>query len=106
MNRTLVTMSKGALIAGALMMGFWATPAQAQVEIRIFPPAAFRATSRPVYYDGRASYYYQGRWYYQDRGNWEYYREEPRHLRDYRSGPRVIKVRPHYERRHRRGGHR
>ena len=99
MNRTLAMISKGALIAGALMM---ATPAQAQVEIRIFPPPAFRATVEPVYYEGRASYYYQGRWYYQDGGNWEYYREEPVILRERRT-VQVI-VRPHYERRHRRGG--
>lgn len=104
MNRTLVSMSKGVLLSGALMLGVFSSPAHAQVEITVFPPAAFRATSRPVYYEGRASYWYRGRWYYQDEGRWEYYRSEPRHLRE----RRVIQVpvRQHYERRHHRRGDR
>lgn len=104
MNRTLVSMSKGVLLSGALMLSVFSSPAQAQVEITIYPPATFRATSRPVYYEGRAAYWYNGRWYYQDGGRWQYYRVEPRHLRE----RRVIHVpvRKHYERRHHRGGHR
>lgn len=103
MNRTLVTTSKGVLVVGALMLGFWAMPAQAQVQVTIYPPASFRAVHRPVYVDGRAAYFYSGRWYYQERGGWYHYRDEPRQLREYRS-KRVVVV-PHYERRHhRRGG--
>lgn len=104
MNRTLATMSKGVLLAGALMMGLLAMPAQAQVQVTIYPPASFRAVHRPVYVDGRAAYLYNGRWYYQERGGWYNYNDEPRQLREYRS-TRVVVV-PHYERRHhhRRGG--
>lgn len=102
MMRTLVTMSKAVMLAGALALGLFSTPAQAQrVEISLFPPVWFRATSRPVYHDGHAAYWYQNRWYYQDRGEWQYYREEPIYLRDYRS--HRAPVRQHYERGHRRG---
>lgn len=101
MNRTRMTMSKGVLLSGALALGVFATPAQAQIEITLFPPVAFRATSRPVYYDGHAAYWYGNRWYYQERGEWQYYREEPIHLRAYRSNR--APQRQHYERRHHRG---
>ena len=106
MNRTLLTMSKGVLLTGAITLGIFATPAQAQVEITIFPSAAFRATARPTYYEGRAAYWYQGRWYYRDGGNWAYYREEPVFLRE----RRVVEVQlperrnfKHYENRRHRG---
>lgn len=73
-----------------------AAPAFAQIEIRLFPPAAFRATARPEYYEGRPTYFYRGQWYYREHGNWQYYREEPRELRERHNGNRQ-----HYEHGHR-----
>lgn len=100
MNRTLQTITQGALVAGTLLLALASAPAQAQqVTISLFPPVTFRATTQPVYYEGHAAYYYSGRWYYQRGGEWEYYREEPRHLREYRSNRHP--PRPHYEKRHR-----
>jgi hypothetical protein len=99
MNRTLLTLSKGVVLSGALALGLFATPAQAQIEITIFPSAAFRATARPVYYEGRAAYWYQSRWYYRDGGTWAYYRDEPRFLRDSRG----VKNFKHFEKRKHRG---
>lgn len=97
MNRTLKSLSKGALLSGAVMLSLLSTPALAQIEIQLFPPVAFRATARPVYYEGHASYWYQGRWYYRDGREWRYYHDEPRHLRDYRGAREPY--RQHYERR-------
>lgn len=100
MNRVLKTITRGALLAGTLLLALASAPAQAQqVQISLFPPVTFRATNQPVYYEGRAAYWYGGRWYYQRGGEWEYYREEPQHLREYRDNRRA--PRPHYERRHR-----
>jgi hypothetical protein len=90
------SMKRSAVLAGALALSLGATSALAQVEIRLYPPAVFRATTRPEYYEGRANYYYRGRWYYRDHREWRAYREEPRELRD-RRGPN----RRHYERHHR-----
>lgn len=108
MNRTLLTMSKGVLLSGAITMGLFAAPAQAQIEVTIYPSAAFRATTRPVYYENRASYFYQGRWYYRDGGSWRVYRDEPRFLRE--SRVQRVPVRKHYKhyekRRHHRRGNR
>ncbi len=86
MNRILA-MSKGLLLSGAILLGAVSTPAEAQprVEISLFPPVTFRATTRPVYYEGRAAYWYGNRWYYRDGREWRYYREEPEHLRNYRN---------------------
>ena len=104
MTRTLVKMSKGALCAAVIASCLvFSSTAQAQVEIRLFPPAAFIATSSPVYFEGRASYWYQGRWYYRDGRAWRYYQEEPTHLRERRihhSPPREYYGRGH------KGGHR
>lgn len=99
MNRTSKLLSKGAVLTGALVLGLLSTPAMAQIEI-IFPSVEFRATSRPVYYDGHASYWYRGRWYYQEGRAWRSYREEPRHLREYRD--KHAPGRKHYERRNHR----
>lgn len=101
MNRTLKTMSKGVLLSGAIMLGALSSaPAQAQqVEISLFPPVWFRATTAPVYYEGHAAYWYGNRWYYRDGRDWRYYNDEPVHLRDYRSNRGHF--RQHYE-----GGHR
>ena len=101
MNRILKTITKGALLAGTLLLALASAPVQAQqVQISLFPPVTFRATNQPVYYEGRAAYWYGGRWYYQRGAEWEYDREEPLHLREYRSNRRLV-PRPHYERRHR-----
>ena len=101
MIRILKTITKGALMAATVLLALASAPVQAQqVQISLFPPVTFRATNEPVYYEGRAAYWYGGRWYYQRGTEWEYYREEPLHLREYRSN-RVRVIRPHYERRHR-----
>jgi hypothetical protein len=107
MMRTLVSMTKAAVVAGALMMGVTSTPAQAQVEISLVPPVWFRATARPVFHEGRATYWYNNRWYYRNGNDWDYYREEPVYLRDYRGHRGFDRERQHYERqRGNRGGHR
>ena len=84
MTRALVTMLKGALCAGLITASLAATPAQAQLEVRIFPPAWYIATTRPVYFEGRASYWYGDRWYYREGRHWRTYREEPAFLREHR----------------------
>ena len=109
MMRTLVSMTKAAVVAGALMMGVTSTPAQAQVEISLFPPVWFRATARPVFHEGRATYWYNNRWYYRNGNDWDYYREEPIYLHSYRTNRGPVPQRQHYERqrdRGERGGHR
>ena len=79
MKRTLLT-ALGVAIALCLL----STPAQAGVRIEIFPPAAFIATSTPVYFEGHAAYWYGDRWYYRDGRDWRYYHEEPHYLHDWR----------------------
>jgi len=49
-----------------------------------YPPAAYIATSTPVYYGGYPNYWYGGRWYSRYGGGWHAYREEPGYLHDYR----------------------
>jgi len=98
MTRTLVKVLQGALCVGAIAMCLASTPAQAQVVVRIFPPAPFIATSSPVYYEGHAAYWYQNRWYYRHGGCWEFYQSEPAHLREYRG--RHEPVRQMYGRAH------
>jgi hypothetical protein len=88
MNKTLVKMLKGALLLGAISAALAAAPAQAQIEIRIGPPAWYIATSRPVYYEGHAAYWYGNRWQYREGNRWHTYRDEPRYLRDRRGGDR------------------
>ena len=105
MTRTLVTMSKGLLCVGAIFSCLASTPAQAQIRIEIFPPAAYIATTAPVYHEGHASYWYRNRWYYRDGRAWRSYHDEPRHLRDYRERRHREPVRHYYGRAHR-GGYR
>lgn len=80
----LAKLTKGALLLGVLAAGLHSTPALAQVELRISPPAWFIATNRPVYYEGHASYWYGDRWHYREGRSWRTYRDEPRYLRDHR----------------------
>jgi hypothetical protein len=82
--RIVVTTLKGFLFAGAIAAGLASTPARAQIEVSLFPPAAFIATSSPVYYEGHAAYWYGNRWQYREGGNWHSYREEPSYLRESR----------------------
>ncbi len=104
MTRTLVQLSKGALLAGAIAGCLASSPAQAQVEIRFSsPPAWYIATNRPVYYEGRPSYWYGNRWHYREGRAWRQYRDEPRYLRDYRGRHRGDR---HYYGRDRHGGYR
>jgi hypothetical protein len=85
MNRSLVTVLTGVVVASSLA----SVPARAGIEIQIFPPSWFIATSRPVYYEGHAAYWYGNRWHYRDRDRdgwrWRTYDEEPRYLREYRA---------------------
>jgi hypothetical protein len=76
---------KGVLCAGAIAVSLASAPARAQVVVEFSPPAAFVATSAPVYYEGHASYWYGNRWYYRDGGAWRYYHNEPAHLRERRA---------------------
>lgn len=80
MNRSLVTMLGGAVVASCLA----SAPARAGIEIEIFPPAVFIATATPVYFEGHAAYWYGNRWYYREGRSWRPYREEPRYLHEYR----------------------
>jgi hypothetical protein len=93
---TLSTLLKGAAWSGGLALCLMASPAQAQVELRIFPPPGFISTSRPVYHDGRATYRYRDNWYYRDGRSWRQYRQEPERLREWRN--RNQPERRHYER--------
>ena len=101
--RILVTMLKGVLCVGAIFLCLRAAPAQAQIQIVIGPPAVFRATATPVYFEGRATYWYGGRWYYRDGGNWGYYDNEPAHLRGYREHREPVR---HFYGRAHEGGYR
>lgn len=99
MTRTVVaTMLTGALSVGAIGVGLVSAPASAQVEIVVAPPAAWIATSSPVYFEGHPAYWYGNRWYYRDGRNWAYYHSEPRFLFEYRG--RREPVRHFYERGH------
>lgn len=94
MTRTIARMLKGALLAGAIAGCLAASPAQAQIQVRInTPPAWYIATTRPVYHDGHASYWYGNRWHYREGRSWRQYREEPRYLRDHRRSHRSDRYR-------------
>lgn len=85
MTRTIEKMVKLSLCAATLGLGLaTASPALAQVEVSITPPAWYIATNRPVYHEGRATYWYGNRWQYREGRNWRSYREEPRALRERR----------------------
>jgi hypothetical protein len=86
---------------GALAACLASAPAQAQVEIRISPPAWFIATNRPVYFEGRPSYWYGNQWHYREGRTWRTYRTEPKFLRDHRGPQRPD--RRHYGRDHQGG---
>jgi hypothetical protein len=60
-----------------------------------YPPAAFVATTEPVYVDGRAAYWYHDHWYYRDGGGWRHYDREPRVL--YQRRVSAAPVRRNYE---------
>jgi hypothetical protein len=74
--------------------------AQAQVEVEVYPPAAYVATAAPVYYEGRPHYWYGGRWYYREARAWRSYREEPGWLRERREHEHWEPQRHYYGRAH------
>jgi hypothetical protein len=86
MTRTLLKMLKGILYSGVVAACLASTPAQAQVEVRVYPPAWYVATTRPVYFEGRPAYWWGDRWYYREGRQWRHYREEPSYLRERRGG--------------------
>jgi hypothetical protein len=70
--------------------------AAAQVVVSFAPPTpAFIATSRPVYYEGHASYWYGNHWVYRDPHGWHRYEAEPAYLHGYRG--HAPPARYHYE---------
>jgi hypothetical protein len=100
MKLSLAPIVTGVVVASSL----WAAPARAGIDIRvIFPPAAFIATARPVYFEGHPAYWYGGYWHYRDGREWRTYREEPRYLREYRDHHEF--ERRHYGRDHDRWEH-
>jgi hypothetical protein len=101
MNPALVKLWRGALCGGVIAAALLPAAAPAQVEVNFRLPSAFRATARPVYYGGHASYWYGDRWYYRDGDSWRSYRQEPDHLREYRG--QHEQERRHYERGYERG---
>jgi hypothetical protein len=74
--------------------------AQAQVEVEIYPPAAYVATAAPVYFEGRPVYWYGGRWFYRDGRAWRSYHEEPGWLRERREHEHWEPARHYYGRAH------
>ncbi len=84
MTRNVVTTLRGVLPAAALAACLFATPARAQLEVVVAPPADYLATTEPVYFEGHAAYWYGNRWYYRDGSAWRYYHDEPGYLREYR----------------------
>jgi hypothetical protein len=85
MNSTFPKLLKQVMLSAAVVLALGATAAQAQVELRLFPPAPFIATTRPTYHEGRPNYYYGNRWHYREGREWRQYREEPQFLRDQRN---------------------
>jgi hypothetical protein len=83
MTHHLVSVSKGALVAGALSVCLVTAPARAQVVV-IAPPDACVATFAPVYYNGYASYWCGDNWYYRNGPGWGMYGAEPGFLRGWR----------------------
>ena len=98
MTRALSTMLKGVLCGGLIAACLAPAPAQAQIEVRIHPPAWYVATTTPVYYEGRPAYWYRDRWYYRQGRQWRDYREEPSYLRGHRE--RQERNRHYYGRNH------
>jgi len=82
-----------------------ARPADAQVVVNVPfpiiapPPPVFVATSRPVYYEGHASYWYGDHWVWRDGRGWHGYDHEPTYLHEYRGRPAPPR---HYYEGHRR----
>jgi hypothetical protein len=72
------------VFAGALSSCLAGIGVRPGVEVTIFPPAWFIATSSPEYYDGHATYWYEDRWYYRDGNSWRHYDSEPAPLRESR----------------------
>ncbi len=95
MTRTLVTIFKGFLWVSVVTASLASSTALAQIQVEIFPPAAFIATSAPVYFEGHATYWWGNQWYYRDGRNWRAYREEPAYLHEYRG--HHVATRQHYE---------
>jgi len=81
MNRSFVTILTSVVVASCLA----STSATAGIHIQISPPAAFIATTSPVYYEGHAAYWYGGSWQYRDGGRWQRYQTEPRSLHERRT---------------------
>jgi hypothetical protein len=98
MTRALLTMLRGALCAGAITACLASTPAQAQIEVRVYPPSWYIATTTPVYFEGRPAYWWGDRWYYRQGRSWRTYREEPGYLREHRA--RQERDRHYYGRNH------
>jgi hypothetical protein len=84
MTRTFVKLLKGVLGLGVIAACLASAPVQAQVQIQIYPPAWFIATTSPVYYEGHASYWYGNQWHYRQGRTWHTYQREPMYLHDRR----------------------
>jgi len=104
MKKAFTTMLQGALCACTVCASLLSTPATAQIEVVIAPPAEFLATTTPVYFEGHAAYWYGNRWVYRNGPAWGYYRNEPGFLHDYR-GHHSAPARQFYGRAHE-GGYR
>jgi len=70
-----------------LVLGACWVPADmvGEVDDGVYPPAAYIATTTPVYYGGYPCYWYGGRWYQRYGNGWRGYRQEPGYLHDYRA---------------------
>jgi hypothetical protein len=95
MTRSPPTILRRLLSVAAITGAMVSTPAMAQVQVQIFPPASFVAVNTPVYYDGHATYWYGNQWHYRDGRQWRAYRQEPVYLREYRG--RHVAAQYHYE---------
>ena len=94
------TTLKSLLCAAAIAACVAPLGAQAQVEVEVYPPAAYVATAAPVYFEGRPVYWYGDRWYYREGRAWRSYREEPGWLRERREREHWGPYRPYYGRAH------
>jgi hypothetical protein len=101
MTRSPATILRRLLSVAAIIGCLASTPALAQIQIQIFPPASFVAVNTPVYYEGHATYWYGNQWYYRDGRQWRAYQHEPVYLREYRG--RHVAAQYHYEPSHRGG---
>ena len=84
MNRTAAMFCKAAIAGVSHLTAVAATGCGGEVAVAepaYYPPAAYVASTAPVYYEGRPAYFYGDRWYYRDGGGWGYYRNEPEYLR-------------------------